>query len=85
MLSKKFIIAGVIISLSLMALRAHFVFDSDFQIWLFGLILPSSPRGFVLLIGVGLIGLRWFLVHRHRPDQEGPDSAPASPAVKDLR
>lgn len=85
MLSKKLIIAGLITALSLMALRAHFVTDSDFQISLFGLILTLSQRGFVLLIGVGLIGLRWFLVHRHRPGNHGPDSATASSAVKDLR
>jgi hypothetical protein len=85
MLRKKLIIAGLIIALSLMALRAYFVFDSDFHISLFGLILSLSQRGFVLLIGVGLIGLRWFLVHRHRPDNDGPDSAPASSAAKDLR
>ena len=70
MLRKKLIIVGLIIALSLMDLRAYFVFASDFQIWLFGLILPSSPRGFVLLIGVGLIGLRWFLVHRNRTDND---------------
>jgi hypothetical protein len=68
-----------------MALRAYFVFDSDFPISLFGLIVPFSQRGFVLLIGVGLIELRWFLVHRHRFDSNGPDSAPASSAVKGLR
>ena len=29
-----------------------------------------SQRNVVLFIGVGLIGLRWFLVHRKRMDKE---------------
>ena len=78
MLRKKLIIAGLIISLSLIILRAYFVFGSDFQTWLLGLILPLSQRGFVLLIGVGLIGLRWFLVHQKRTDNDKSGSRPRS-------
>ena len=70
MLRKKLIIAGLIISLSLIILRAYFVFGSDFQTWLLGLILPLSQRRFVLLIGVGLIGLRWFLANRNQSDND---------------
>ena len=66
MLSKKFIIAGAILSIGVIALNAHLVLGADFPMSLFGLTLPISQRGFVFLIGVGLIGLRWFLVHRNR-------------------
>ena len=78
MLRKKLIIAGLIISLSLIILRAYFVFGSDFQTWGLGLILPLSQRGFVLLIGVGLIGLRWFLAHRNQSDNDESRSRPRS-------
>jgi len=70
MLSKKFIIAGSILSIGLIFLNAHFVFGSVVPMSLFGLTLPISQRGFVFLIGVGLIGLRWYLVHRTRPNND---------------
>ena len=70
MLIKKFIIAGLILSIGLVMLNAHLVFGSDFQMSLFGVPLPFNQRGFVLLLGVGLIGLRWFLVHRKRTDND---------------
>ena len=70
MLIKKFIIAGLILSIGLVMLNAHLVFGSDFQMLLFGVPLPFNQRSFVLLIGVGLIALRWFLVHRKRADND---------------
>jgi len=54
----------------LIASNAHFVLGANFPMSLFGFALPFSERGFVVLIGVRLIGLRWFLVHRHRPDND---------------
>jgi len=70
MLSKKFIIAGSILSIGAITLNAHFVLGADFPMSLFGLTLPIGERGFVMLLGVGLIGLRWFFVHGNPSDND---------------
>ena len=70
MLSKKFIISGSVLLIGLIFLNVHFVFGSVVPMSVFGLTLPISQRGFVFLIGVGLLGLRWFLVHRNHPDDD---------------
>jgi hypothetical protein len=70
MLSKKFIIAGAILSIGVIALNAHLVLGADFPMSLFGLTLPFGERGFVMLLGVGLIGLRWFFVHGNPSDND---------------
>ncbi len=72
MLSKKFIIAGSVLSIGLIVSNAHFVLGSDFPMSLFGLALPFSERGFVVLIGGGLIGLRWLFVHGNPSDNDEP-------------
>ena len=63
MLSKKFIIAGAILSIGVIVLNAHLVFGSAFPLSLFGWTFPFSERGSVMFLGVGLISLRWFFVH----------------------
>jgi hypothetical protein len=70
MSTKKFIIISFIASMGLLAWNAHFVFGSVFQMSSFSLTLPFSERDSVMFLGVGLIGLRWFFVHRTRPDND---------------
>ena len=64
------IIVGLLAGLISVFLNAHFLISAFFQISSFSLTLPFNQRDLVLLIGVGLIGLRWFLVHRKRTDDE---------------
>ena len=70
MSTKKVIVISFIASVGLLAWNAQFVFGSVFPMSLFGLTLPFSERGSVMFLGVGLIGLRWFFVHRTRPDND---------------
>jgi len=70
MFTKKFIIISFIVSMGLLAWNAHFLFRSVFPMSLFGWTIPFNERGLVFLIGIGFIGLRWYLVHRHRPDND---------------
>ncbi len=64
------IVVGFLSAFILVILNAYFQFAIPSRIPSFTLDLPIGERDIILLVGVGLIGLRWFLVHRKQPDND---------------
>jgi hypothetical protein len=64
------IIVGFLSPFILVILNSYFHFSIPSRIPSFTLDLPIGERDIILLLGVGLLGLRWFLVHRKRPDND---------------
>src|SRR3989337_564225 len=64
------IVVGFLSAFILVILNAYFKFATPSRIPSFTLDLPIGERDITLLLGVGLIGLRWFLVHRKQPDND---------------
>ena len=64
------IIVGLLSAFILGIFSAYFQFAVPSRISSFTLDLPIDERDIILLVGVGLIGLRWFLVHRNRTDND---------------
>ena len=64
------IVSGLIIAFILVALNADFLFGVSFGFPSSASDLPISDRATVLIIGVGLIGLRWFLAQRNPSDDD---------------
>ena len=64
------IVIGLLTTFALVALNADSLFGVSFGIPSSAFDLPFSDRASVLIIGVGLIGLRWFLVHNNKSDND---------------
>ncbi len=64
------IIVGFLSAFILIILNAYFHITVPSRIPSFTLNLPIGERDIILLIGLGLVGLRWFLVHRKRSDND---------------
>ena len=64
------IIVGFLSAFILVILNAYFHFAIPSRIPSFTLELPIGERDITLLVGVGLMGLRWFLVHRKQSDND---------------
>jgi hypothetical protein len=64
------IVVGFLSAFILVILNTYFHLSIPSRIPSFTLDLPIDERDIIILLGVGLIGLRWFLVHRTRPDND---------------
>jgi len=64
------IVVGFLSAFILVILNAYFQIAIPSRIPSFTLDLPIGERDIILFVGVGLIGLRWFLVHRKQPDND---------------
>ena len=64
------IVSGLLSAFILAALNADFLFGVSFGFPSSDFDLPFNDRATVLIIGVGLIGLRWFLAHRNPSDDD---------------
>ena len=64
------IVIGLLTAFILVALNADILFGVSFGFPSSDFDLPFNDRAAVLLIGVGLIGLRWFLAHRNPSDND---------------
>jgi len=65
-----FIVIGLLAVLVGIVSNTRFLFGSVTEILVFVLTPLFNQRDLVLLIGLGLMGLRWLLVHRKRTDKE---------------
>ena len=64
------IVIGLLTAFILIALNADFLFGVGFGFLSSDFDLPFNDRAAVLIIGVGLIGLRLFLTYRNQSDND---------------